>query len=91
MYYPDIELYRDAVDGFINVMDHLAKQVEQEKRDAIIVSNKLASLPNKIEEEMGMLQVCYIKQNNVLEVLLLMFYISVSNRTENYGTRPLQN
>lgn len=38
-------------------MDNLAKQVEQEKRDAIIVSNKLASLPIKAEEEINMLQV----------------------------------
>jgi len=38
-------------------MDQLSKQVEQEKREAIIVSNKLASLPNKVEEKMTMLQV----------------------------------
>jgi len=45
------------VDGFIGVMDRLAKQVEREKRDAIVVSNKLASLPNKAEEEIATLQV----------------------------------
>ncbi|XP_025193905.1 intraflagellar transport protein 20 homolog isoform X1 [Melanaphis sacchari] len=53
----DIELYRESVDTFIGVMDHLAKQVEREKRDAIVVSNKLASLPNKTEEEIAKLQV----------------------------------
>lgn len=53
----DIELYRNAVDSFINVMDHLAKQVEREKLDAIIASNKLASLSNKTNEEVAMLQV----------------------------------
>ncbi|XP_025193910.1 intraflagellar transport protein 20 homolog isoform X2 [Melanaphis sacchari] len=52
----DIELYRESVDTFIGVMDHLAKQVEREKRDAIVVSNKLASLPNKTEEEIAKLQ-----------------------------------
>lgn len=57
LYYLDIEHYREAADNFISVMDHLAKQVEREKREAIIVSNKLASLPNKAEEEMAMLQV----------------------------------
>lgn len=53
----DIELYRDAVDSFIGVMENLAKQVDQEKRDAIIVSNKLASLSSKTEEKIAMLQV----------------------------------
>jgi len=38
-------------------MDHLAKQVEREKREAIVVSNKLASLSNKAEEEFAKLQV----------------------------------
>ncbi|KAL4113604.1 hypothetical protein QTP88_017200 [Uroleucon formosanum] len=52
----DIELYREAVDAFIGVMDRLAKQVEREKRDAIVVSNKLASLPIKAEEEIATLQ-----------------------------------
>lgn len=54
---PDVDLYRKAVDGFIETMDRLAKQVEREKCEAIIVSNKLASLPHKTEEEMTMLQV----------------------------------
>ncbi|CAI6350445.1 unnamed protein product [Macrosiphum euphorbiae] len=52
----DIELYREAVDGFIGVMDRLARQVEREKRDAIVASNKLASLPNKAEQEIATLQ-----------------------------------
>ncbi|KAL5239956.1 hypothetical protein ACI65C_007366 [Semiaphis heraclei] len=52
----DIELYRESVDTFIGVMDHLAKQVEREKREAIVVSNKLASLSNKAEEEFAKLQ-----------------------------------
>lgn len=56
-FFSDIELYRNAVDSFINVMDHLAKQVEREKLDAIISSNKLASLSNKTNEEVAMLQV----------------------------------
>lgn len=38
-------------------MDNLAKQVEREKLDAIIASNKLASLSNKTNEEVAMLQV----------------------------------
>jgi len=52
----DIELYREAVDGFIGIMDNLARQVEREKRDAIAASNELASLPNKTEEQMAVLQ-----------------------------------
>jgi hypothetical protein len=38
-------------------MENLAKQVDQEKRNAIIVSNKLASLSSKTEEKIAMLQV----------------------------------
>lgn len=65
-FYSDIEYYRKTVDNFINVMDHLAKQVEREKRDAIVVSNQLASLPNKTEEEIATLQVnnVYIYSSN---------------------------
>lgn len=53
----DIEHYHEAVDKFISVMDNLAKQVEQEKRNGIIVSNKLASLSNKFKEDLAVLQV----------------------------------
>lgn len=50
-------------------MDRLAKQVEREKCDAIIVSNKLASLPHKTEQEMTMLQVIQNVQVNFLGIL----------------------
>ncbi|XP_022169984.1 intraflagellar transport protein 20 homolog [Myzus persicae] len=63
----DIELYREAVDTFIGVMDHLAKQVEREKREAIVASNKLASLPNKAEEEIATLQTQIEQKTTELE------------------------
>ncbi|XP_050419763.1 intraflagellar transport protein 20 homolog isoform X3 [Adelges cooleyi] len=52
----DMDNYSGSVDGFIAVMENLAKQVEQEKREAIIASNQLASLTNKTEERQAMLQ-----------------------------------
>ncbi|VVC42090.1 Intraflagellar transport protein 20 [Cinara cedri] len=52
----DIELYRNAVDNFIGVLDNLATQIEREKRDAIIVSNELASLPIRTEQQMATLR-----------------------------------
>lgn len=52
-------------------MDHLAKQVEREKRDAIVVSNKLASLPNKAEEEIATLQVSPL--DRVIETYIFHF------------------
>lgn len=66
--FTDIELYREAVDKFIGIMNRLAKQVEQEKRDAIIVSNKLASLSNKSKEDIAVLQV--IKNQKEISTLL---------------------
>lgn len=68
-YCPDVDFYREAVGGFIETMDRLAKQVEREKCDAIIVSNKLASLPHKTEEEMTMLQVSQNVKVNFLGIL----------------------
>lgn len=53
-------------------MDCLAKQVEREKCDAIIVSNKLASLPHKTEQEMTMLQV---NQNVQIDFLGILYYL----------------
>lgn len=88
----DIELYRNAVDSFINVMDHLAKQVEREKLDAIIASNKLASLSNKTNEEVAILQVRVWYKLNVIHIYyLIVNFFPVTNRTKDHGTWPPQD
>lgn len=45
------------MDNFIGVMEILAAQIEREKRDAIIVSNELASLPVRTEQQTATLRV----------------------------------
>lgn len=62
-------------------MDHLAKQVEREKRDAIIVSNKLASLPNKVEEEIAMLQVITFYKT-IYRCILIIFQPILQSQIE---------
>lgn len=70
------------MDSFIGVIDHLAKQVEREKRDAIIVSNKLASLPNKAEEEIAMLQVITLYETACVCILIICIYFILQSQIE---------
>ncbi|XP_050541048.1 intraflagellar transport protein 20 homolog [Daktulosphaira vitifoliae] len=52
----DTERYSDCINEYISIMENLAQQVNQEKQEAIILSNQLSSLTNKTEDLQSILQ-----------------------------------
>ncbi|XP_049792768.1 intraflagellar transport protein 20 homolog isoform X1 [Schistocerca nitens] len=61
--------FQKLVDGFISVMESLAKEVEREKMKAIGIRNMLKSVAKQRESEQQQLQALIIEKSTELERL----------------------
>ncbi|XP_049776412.1 intraflagellar transport protein 20 homolog isoform X2 [Schistocerca cancellata] len=67
--YFKITEFQKLVDGFISVMENLAKEVEREKMKAIGIRNMLKSVAKQRESEQQQLQALIIEKSTELERL----------------------
>ncbi|XP_049792771.1 intraflagellar transport protein 20 homolog isoform X3 [Schistocerca nitens] len=67
--YFKITEFQKLVDGFISVMESLAKEVEREKMKAIGIRNMLKSVAKQRESEQQQLQALIIEKSTELERL----------------------
>lgn len=65
--------FQKLADGFISVMENLAKEVESEKMKAIGIRNMLKSVAKQRESEQQQLQALIIEKSTELERLRIQY------------------